>query len=37
MIPLALVPAIGMSIFLAVIGFTAMYLEYREERRNRRL
>jgi len=36
MIPLALVPAIGFSIFLAIIGFTVMYLDYREERRNRR-
>jgi len=36
MIPLSLVPAIGFSIFLAIIGFGAMYLEYREERRNRR-
>ena len=36
MIPLSLVPAIGVGLILSVIGFGAMYLEYREERRDRR-
>jgi hypothetical protein len=36
MIPLSLWPAIGFGIFLAIIGFTAMYLEHRDERRRRR-
>ena len=33
MIPLSLAPAIVFGMFLAVIGFGAMYLEYREKHR----
>jgi hypothetical protein len=36
MIPLSLVPAVVFGTLLLVGGFTAMYLERREERRNRR-
>jgi hypothetical protein len=36
MIPLSLVPALVFGIILGVVGFSMMFLEYREERRNGR-
>jgi hypothetical protein len=37
LIPLSLVPAIVFGMFLAVIGFGAMYLEYRDKHPNQPL